>query len=107
MTNNFELSALDIARLYKYRWSVELFFKWIKQHLKIKAFWGYTENAVRIQVYTAIIAYTTVALLKEQFKISYTAAAFDKPFNGKVFLYLNKNNKDRYLLRRLTAPWVG
>lgn len=72
MTNNFELSALDIARLYKYRWSVELFFKWIKQHLKIKAFWGYTENAVRIQIYTAIIAYTTVALVKEQFKIKHT-----------------------------------
>lgn len=72
MTNNFELSALDIARLYKYRWSVELFFKWIKQHLKIKAFWGYNENAVRIQVYTAIIAYTTVALLKEQFKINHS-----------------------------------
>jgi len=72
ITNNFALSALDIARLYKYRWSVELFFKWMKQHLKIKAFWGYTENAVRIQVYTAIIAYTTVALLKEQLKIKHT-----------------------------------
>ena len=72
MTNNFELSALDIARLYQYRWSVELFFKWIKQHLKIKSFWGYNENAVRIQVYTAIIAYSAVAILKEQFKIKHT-----------------------------------
>lgn len=72
MTNNFELSALDIARLYKYRWKIELFFKWIKQHLRIKTFWGYSENAVRIQVYCAIIAYCTVAIIKEQRKIRYS-----------------------------------
>jgi hypothetical protein len=72
LTNNFELSALEIATLYKYRWRIELFFKWVKQHLKIKSFWGYSENAVRIQVYTAIIAYTTVAILKQVFKIKYS-----------------------------------
>jgi len=72
MTNNFNLTALDIARLYKYRWKIELFFKWIKQHLKIKTFWGYSENAVRIQVYCAIIAYCTVAIIKEQCKLKYT-----------------------------------
>lgn len=72
LTNNFELSALDIARLYKYRWKIELFFKWIKQHLKIKTFWGYSENAVRIQVYCAIIAYTAVAIIKEQCKLKYS-----------------------------------
>lgn len=72
LTNNFELSALDIARLYKYRWKIELFFKWIKQHLKIKTFWGYSENAVRIQIYCAIIAYCSVAILKEQRKLKYT-----------------------------------
>ena len=72
MTNNFDLTALDIARLYKYRWKIELFFKWIKQHLKIKTFWGYSENAVRIQVYCAIIAYCTVAIIKEQCKLKYT-----------------------------------
>ncbi len=72
ITNNFELKALEIARLYKYRWTVELFFKWIKQHLKIKAFWGYSENAVCIQVYTAIITYTLVAIIKEQCKIKHT-----------------------------------
>ena len=57
LTNNFELSALQIALLYKYRWRVELFFKWIKQHLKIKVFWGTSENAVKTQVYIAIITY--------------------------------------------------
>ncbi len=72
VTNNFSLSALDIAKLYKYRWSIELFFKWIKQHLKVKSFWGYSENAVRIQIYTAIIAYVTVAIIKEELKIKYT-----------------------------------
>jgi len=72
VTNNFELTALDIAKLYKYRWKIELFFKWIKQHLKIKTFWGYSENAVRIQIYCAIIAYCTVAIIKEQCKIKYS-----------------------------------
>ena len=72
MTNNFSLSAADIALLYKYRWSIELFFKWIKQHLKVKSFWGYSENAVRIQLYTAIIAYVTVAIMKEELKIKYS-----------------------------------
>lgn len=68
-TNNFELKAIEIARLYKYRWNVELFFKWMKQHLKIKSFWGYSENAVRIQIYTAIIAYVSVVIMKHEHKI--------------------------------------
>lgn len=71
-TNNFELQAMEIARLYKYRWAVELFFKWIKQHLKIKTFWGYSENAVRIQVYSAIIAYVSVVIMKNKCKIKHT-----------------------------------
>ena len=71
-TNNFELSALQIALLYKNRWQIELFFKWIKQHLKVKTFWGYSENAVRIQIYTAIIAYVTVIIMKEKMKIRYS-----------------------------------
>lgn len=71
-TNNFQLTALEIALLYKNRWQIELFFKWIKQHLKIKSFWGYSENAVRIQIYTAIIAYVTVVMMKEKMKIRYS-----------------------------------
>jgi hypothetical protein len=63
ITNNFELTANQIALLYKNRWQVELFFKWIKQHLKVKSFWGTTENAVRIQIYTAIITYCLVAII--------------------------------------------
>lgn len=69
LTNNFELSAEQIALLYKNRWQVELFFKWIKQHLKIKCFWGTSENAVRIQIYSAIIAYCLVAIVGYDLKI--------------------------------------
>lgn len=69
LTNNIELTALEIALLYKNRWQVELFFKWIKQHLKIKSFWGTSENAVRIQIYTAIITYCLVAIVGHELKI--------------------------------------
>lgn len=69
LTNNMELSAPEIALLYKNRWQVELFFKWIKQHLKIKSFWGISENAVRIQIYTAIITYCLVAIIGDDLKI--------------------------------------
>ncbi len=68
LSNNFDLKAEEIALIYKYRWQVELFFKWIKQHLKVKKFWGTTENAVKTQIYLAIIAYTTVAIIKEKLK---------------------------------------
>jgi len=69
LTNNMELTAEQTALLYKNRWQVELFFKWIKQHLKIKSFWGTSENAVRIQIYTAIIAYCLVAIIGYDLKI--------------------------------------
>ena len=67
LTNNWEISAKDVAMLYKYRWQVELFFKWLKQHLQIKKFWGHTENAVRIQIYTAISAYCLVAIAEHDY----------------------------------------
>jgi len=60
---------LTIALLYKYRWSIELFFKWLKQHLKIKRFWGTTENAVRIQIYSTIITYCLVAIVQHDMKL--------------------------------------
>jgi len=72
LTNNFELPAYDIALLYKYRWKVELFFKWIKQHLKILTFWGISENAVKIQIYCAIITYVLVSILKAQLNCQLT-----------------------------------
>jgi hypothetical protein len=68
LTNNFELPALAISQLYRCRWQVELFFKWIKQHLRIKAFLGTSENAVKTQVWIAISAYVLVAIIKKRLK---------------------------------------
>lgn len=69
LTNNFALPALTIARLYKSRWQVELFFKWIKQHLRIKAFYGTSDNAVKTQVWIAISVYVLVAIVKKELGI--------------------------------------
>ncbi len=68
-TNNFELPALTIAQLYKCRWQVELFFKWIKQHLRIKAFFGINENAVKTQIWIAISVYVLVAVVKKRRRV--------------------------------------
>ena len=69
LTNPMELTVLQIADLYKNRWHIELFFRWLKQHLKIKKFWGTTENAVRIQISTAIIAYCLVAIIQHNMQL--------------------------------------
>jgi len=66
LTNNFTLPALTVASLFKARWRVEIFFKWIKQHLRIKAFYGTSENAVKTQVWTAVCVYVLVAILKKR-----------------------------------------
>ena len=68
-TNNFELPALTIAHLYKCRWQVELFFKWIKQHLRIKAFFGTNENAVKTQIWIAISVYVLIAIIKKRLEV--------------------------------------
>jgi len=70
LTNNFTEPALTIAQLYRCRWQIELFFKWIKQHLRIKVFYGTSENAVRTQVWIAIAVYVLVAILKKRFRLS-------------------------------------
>ena len=69
LTNAFHLTALEVANLYKNRWQIELFHKWLKQHLKVKRFWGTTENAVRIQVSVAIITYCLVAIVRHDLQI--------------------------------------
>jgi len=69
LTNNFTLPALTIAQLFQCRWQIELFFKWIKQHLRIKAFYGTTENAVKTQIWIAITVYVLVAIVKKHLKI--------------------------------------
>jgi IS4 transposase len=65
LTNNFDLQAITIAQLYKQRWQVELFFKWIKQNLHIESFFGYSENAVKTQIWIAISAYLLIAIFKK------------------------------------------
>ena len=102
ITNNFILDALLIANLYKQRWQIELFFKWIKQHLKIKSFWGHSENAVRTQIWIAISAYLLVAYAKRILHLDKTIyeilqiisiSAFDKaPINE--LLTEDKPHKD-------------
>ena len=69
LTNNFQIPALVITQLYHYRWQIELFFKWIKQHLRIKAFYGTSVNAVKTQVWIAIIVYVLVAIVKKQLNV--------------------------------------
>ncbi len=69
-TNALDISPMMVAELYRNRWQIELFFKWLKQHLKIKKFWGESENAVRIQIYTAITAYCMMAIVQKKMEIS-------------------------------------
>jgi hypothetical protein len=69
LSNNFDLKATEIAQLYKHRWKIELFFKWIKQHLKIKSFWGRSENAVKIQIWIAISVYILIAIAKKKYQL--------------------------------------
>jgi len=101
LTNNMELKATEIAMLYKKRWLVELFFKWIKQHLKIKSFWGTSENAVRIQIYCAIISYCLVAIVGSDLKIERTTyeilqvlgiSLLDKTPVNELFENIDYNN---------------
>jgi IS4 transposase len=68
ITNNFEITALDVACLYKNRWQIEVFFKWIKQNLTIKHMWGHSENAVHIHIWIALSSYLIVAYLKAQLR---------------------------------------
>lgn len=72
LTNNLILPPEEIAKLYKNRWKIELFFKWIKQHLRITEFWGRSENAVKTHVYIAVITYTLIAIIKQKLKTKYS-----------------------------------
>ena len=69
LTNNFDLPALTISQIYKQRWQVELFFKWIKQQLRIKAFYGTSENAVKTRIWIAVSVYVLVAIVRKRFGV--------------------------------------
>ena len=72
ITNNFEISALEVANLYRHRWDIEVFFKWVKQNIVVKTMWGYSENAVRTHLWVAIIAYLLIAKIKADYKSPYS-----------------------------------
>lgn len=105
LSNNFEVSALKIARLYKNRWQIEVFFKWIKQNLVIKKLWGHSQNAVKIHIWTAICTYLIVAYIKHALKSNYSiyeimqilsVSAFDKtPISNLLSMsQVNQNVKE-------------
>jgi hypothetical protein len=104
ITNHLDASALEIALLYKNRWQIELFFKWIKQHLRVKTFWGETANAVKSQIWVAVCSYVLVAILKENLKTPQTmneilqilsVSIFDKtPVNQLVTTIDSQNQID-------------
>jgi hypothetical protein len=100
LTNNMTVSAESIALLYKNRWQIELFFKWIKQHLKIKRFWGHSENAVKLQICIALATYLTVAILKKKLHLPQnlyeilqilSVSLFDK--SGLALLFAKKTKE--------------
>lgn len=72
ISNNLEVSALEISNLYRHRWDIEVFFKWIKQNIVVKSLWGYSENAVKIHLWTAIISYLTIARIKAEHESPYS-----------------------------------
>jgi hypothetical protein len=85
LTNNFNLPALTVAQLYRSRWQVELFFKWIKQHLRIKSFYGTSENAVKTQIWIAVSVYIIVAILKKQLQLPYSLYTILQVLSISVF----------------------
>jgi IS4 transposase len=85
LTNNFTLPAFTITELYRCRWQVELFFKWIKQHLRIKAFFGTSENAVKSQLWIAVSVYVLVAIVKKRLKLSSTLYEMLQIFSLTMF----------------------
>ena len=116
LTNNMKLTSEQIALLYKKRWQVELFFKWIKQHLKIKSFWGITENAIRIQIYTAVISYCLVAIIESELMIKRSTyeimqilgiSLLDKYPIGELFFNTDRNDVKELSSEQLTLNFFS
>jgi hypothetical protein len=85
LTNNFSLPALTIAQAYKQRWKIEIFFKWIKQHLRIKSFFGTSQNAVKTQIWIAISIYVLIAIVKKRLKLEYNLYTFLQILSVTIF----------------------
>lgn len=115
LTNCMELAASQVALLYKNRWQVELFFKWIKQHLKIKSFWGTTENAVKIQIYSAIIVYCLLAIVGADLKLERSTyeilqiagiSLLDKTPVNELFINTDYKSVKEQISNQLTINWI-
>jgi hypothetical protein len=114
ITNNMDLKAEEIAMLYKKRWEVELFFKWMKQHLRIKSFWGTTMNAVKVQIYCAIIAYCLVAIVGNKLKVDrsiyeilqiLSISLLDKTPVREILTKCDYKNVKELNYKQLTISW--
>ena len=86
MTNNFEITAYEIANLYKNRWQKEVFFKWIKQNLTIKHLWGHSENVVKTHIWIAIISYLLIAYIKKMLDSQYSIYEIIQVLELSVFV---------------------
>jgi len=107
LTNNFDLPALTIAKLYKQRWQVELFFKWIKQHLRIKVFFGTSKNAVETQIWIAISVYLLIAIIKKTLKLDESFYTLSQIFSLSLFertQNLSDFIKSNYIKEELEIP---
>lgn len=111
LTNNFDITALEVALLYKYRWRIELFFKWIKQNLKIKTFWGESENAVRTQIWIAVCTYLIAVITKKELNIErnlyeilqiLSVSVFDKTPLSQLLNQYDLQNPDSSPANQLT-----
>jgi hypothetical protein len=109
LTNNFEIAAMDVAAIYKNRWQIEVFFRWIKQNLQIKKLWGHSENAVKTHLWIAICAYLILANIKHAFRSEYSVyemaqilgvSAFSKTPINELFTknQINQNFKEQFNL---------
>jgi len=110
LTNNFIIPAQTIADLYRYRWQVELFFKWVKQHLKIKSFFGTTENAVKSQIWIAISVYVLIAIIKKRLNLkmelytilqTLTLTLFEKTSLNQLLIDPGNKNKGQDIPNQL------
>ena len=115
ISNNMDLEAFEIALLYKNRWKVELFFKWIKQHLKVKTFWGTTMNAVKTQVYCAVITYCLVAIIGNKLKVDrpiyeilqiLSISLLDKSPINEILTKCDYKNVKELNYKQLEISWI-
>ena len=107
LTNNLQVNAQTIADLYRNRWQIELFFKWIKQHLRIKKFWGESPNAVKIQIWTAVAVYVLIAIIKKKLNLEHSIYEILQILSVSVFdkMPLNQLLMNQYLQKTASVSY--